>query len=108
MPKTILVTGSTDGIGLETARMLVFLGHNVLLHRRNQVKLDNVESSLSDEFAAASGRYYDNDIGQFSSPHPDALNPQKCTEIVRAIEKLLPEIKRFPKSETYPIYPDEE
>ena len=47
MQKTILVTGSTDGIGLETARMLVSLGHNVLLHGRNQAKLEEVEKSLS-------------------------------------------------------------
>ena len=46
MQKTILVTGSTDGIGLETARMLVSLGHNVLLHGRNQAKLEEVEKTL--------------------------------------------------------------
>jgi NAD(P)-dependent dehydrogenase (short-subunit alcohol dehydrogenase family) len=45
--KTILVTGSTDGIGLETARMLVSLGHNVLLHGRNPEKLEKVERTLS-------------------------------------------------------------
>ncbi len=38
--KTILVTGSTDGIGLETAGMLVSPGHNVLLHGRNLAKLE--------------------------------------------------------------------
>jgi NAD(P)-dependent dehydrogenase (short-subunit alcohol dehydrogenase family) len=47
MQKTILVTGSTDGIGLETARMLVSLGHNVLLHGRNPAKLEKVERTLS-------------------------------------------------------------
>ncbi|MHC4104309.1 MAG: SDR family NAD(P)-dependent oxidoreductase [Planctomycetota bacterium] len=47
MQKTILVTGSTDGIGLETARMLVSLGHNVLLHGRNPEKLEEVERTLS-------------------------------------------------------------
>lgn len=47
MQKTILVTGSTDGIGLETARMLVSQGHHVLLHGRNPVKLEEVESTLS-------------------------------------------------------------
>jgi NAD(P)-dependent dehydrogenase (short-subunit alcohol dehydrogenase family) len=46
MQKTILVTGSTDGIGLETARMLVSLGHNVLLHGPNQAKLEEVEKTL--------------------------------------------------------------
>ena len=35
MQKTILVTGSTDGIGLVTARMLVKERHNVLMHGRN-------------------------------------------------------------------------
>ena len=49
-------------------------------------------ASLSDEFAAASGKYFDNDSGQFTSPHPDALNPQKCEEIVRVIEAVLAEI----------------
>ncbi len=47
--------------------------------------------ALSDEFATASGQYFDNDIGQFTSPHPDALNPQKCEEIVRVIEAVLAE-----------------
>lgn len=47
MNKTILVTGATDGIGLETARMLISHGHNVLLHGRNQTKLEKVEESLS-------------------------------------------------------------
>ena len=45
--KTILITGSTDGIGLETAKMLVSLGHNVLLHGRSPAKLENVERALS-------------------------------------------------------------
>ncbi|MEL0587291.1 MAG: SDR family NAD(P)-dependent oxidoreductase [Candidatus Thiodiazotropha sp. (ex. Lucinoma kazani)] len=48
MQKTILITGSTDGIGLETARMLVLQGHHVLLHGRNPVKLEEVERALSE------------------------------------------------------------
>jgi NAD(P)-dependent dehydrogenase (short-subunit alcohol dehydrogenase family) len=47
MSKTILITGSTDGIGLETARMLATLGHQVLLHGRNPGKLENARHSLS-------------------------------------------------------------
>jgi hypothetical protein len=49
-------------------------------------------AALSDEFAAASGRYFDNDSGRFTSPHPDALNPQKSEEIVRDVEAVLTEI----------------
>ena len=43
MKKTILVTGATDGIGLETAGMLVSQGHNILLHGRNPEKLAEVK-----------------------------------------------------------------
>lgn len=47
MQKTILVTGATDGIGLETAKLLVAEDHNVLLHGRNQAKLKNIVKELS-------------------------------------------------------------
>ena len=46
-------------------------------------------AALADEFAAASGKYFDNDSGRFASPHPDALDLQKCDGIVRAIEAIL-------------------
>ena len=47
MPKTILITGSTDGIGLEAAKMLAADGHKVLLHGRNPAKLQAANASLS-------------------------------------------------------------
>jgi NAD(P)-dependent dehydrogenase (short-subunit alcohol dehydrogenase family) len=49
-------------------------------------------AAFSDEFATASGKYFDNDIGQFTHPHPDALNPRKCKEIVDAIESILAKV----------------
>ncbi len=52
MNKTILITGSTDGIGLETAKLLAHQGHNVLLHGRNPDKLresKNIALALSSE-----------------------------------------------------------
>jgi NAD(P)-dependent dehydrogenase (short-subunit alcohol dehydrogenase family) len=45
--KTILVTGSTDGIGLETAKLLVSAGHHVLVHGRNPTKLAQAAETLS-------------------------------------------------------------
>ena len=47
MPKTLLITGATDGIGFETAKILVKKGHIVLLHGRNLEKLQAVASELS-------------------------------------------------------------
>ena len=40
MRKTILITGSTDGIGLLTAKSLAEAGHKVLLHGRSAAKLE--------------------------------------------------------------------
>lgn len=51
-----------------------------------------VKSVLSDEFSDASGKYYDNDIESFSSPHPDANDPQKTSKIVETIDKVLQKI----------------
>jgi len=68
MQKTILVTGATDGIGLETARMLVALGHNVLLHGRNRAKLEKVERTLADLPDGGGVESYLSDLS-----HPDAV-----------------------------------
>lgn len=48
-------------------------------------------AALSDEFANASGQYFDNDAERFNSPHADALDPEKCAEVVSIIENILTE-----------------
>jgi NAD(P)-dependent dehydrogenase (short-subunit alcohol dehydrogenase family) len=46
-------------------------------------------AALSEEFANASGRYFDNDSGRFANPHPDALDPRKNAAIVGIIESTI-------------------
>lgn len=46
MTKTILITGSTDGIGLAAAKEFVKLDHHVLLHGRSESKLVSASEQL--------------------------------------------------------------
>ena len=46
MPKTILITGATDGIGLLTAKTLAHEGHTVLLHGRSADKLEAAAANI--------------------------------------------------------------
>lgn len=48
MSKTVLITGSTDGIGRLTAERLVRRGHHVIVHGRNPAKRDAVVAALSE------------------------------------------------------------
>ncbi|WP_413693269.1 SDR family NAD(P)-dependent oxidoreductase [Psychromonas sp. KJ10-2] len=45
MHKTILLTGATDGIGYETAKKLIELGHHLIIHGRSSEKLANTKKA---------------------------------------------------------------
>lgn len=51
--KTILVTGSTDGIGLETALELALGGHEIVLHGRNDEKAQHTRNVIRQAAPAA-------------------------------------------------------
>ena len=53
MQKTILITGSTDGLGLQTAARLAGEGHDVLLHGRSPDKLARFAAERGMSSAAA-------------------------------------------------------
>ncbi|MEQ3626443.1 MAG: SDR family NAD(P)-dependent oxidoreductase [Celeribacter sp.] len=42
-------------------------------------------AALSEEFANASGRYFDNDSGRFAQPHAAAQDPAHVADVTRAI-----------------------
>lgn len=65
MQKTILITGSTDGLGLETAKELVSQGHQVLLHGRSKAKLEQAQKVLN-EISGSSVNSYLADLSNLS------------------------------------------
>ena len=48
-----------------------------------------IRAALSDEFADANGKYFDNDSRRFSNPHPDAMDMSKCTAVIQQIEAAI-------------------
>ncbi len=62
--RTILVTGSTDGLGLAAARVLAAEGHTLLLHGRDRGRLD---AALQEVGAAATGEPPDGFLADLSS-----------------------------------------
>lgn len=67
MSKTILITGSTDGIGLETAGLLLEQGHKVLLHGRNPEKLAKVEAMFASQQNSGVFESYIADLSDLSA-----------------------------------------
>ncbi len=45
-------------------------------------------AALDDDFASASGQYFDNDSGRFAAPHSDATDLVKCRSILNSIDKI--------------------
>ncbi len=66
MPKTILITGATDGIGLETAKKLAGAGHRVLVHGRNPAKLKATADALSEQIGGGPVESYQADLSVLS------------------------------------------
>lgn len=85
MTKTILITGSTDGIGKLTALKLAEAGHQVYLHGRNVDKLTNVIAEVK---AVATGAAVDS-IDGFVADFSDLTDVLKmAVEVNEKLPKL--------------------
>ena len=85
MTKTILITGSTDGIGKLAALKLAEAGHQVYVHGRNADKLTSVIAEVK---AVATGAAVDN-IGGFVADFSDLNAVRKmAAEVNNKLPKL--------------------
>ncbi|MEM9014925.1 MAG: SDR family NAD(P)-dependent oxidoreductase [Pseudomonadota bacterium] len=86
----------TDGPMIVAVNPASFLGSKMVKEAYGQEGHDLsigadilTRAAVSDEFADASGRYYDNDRRSFSQPHPDALDSAKNRRVIEAIEQII-------------------
>jgi NAD(P)-dependent dehydrogenase (short-subunit alcohol dehydrogenase family) len=56
--QTIFITGATDGLGRALAHRLAATGHVVLLHGRDQQKLDAVAADIADQHSVSKPRTF--------------------------------------------------
>lgn len=78
MHKTILLTGATDGIGLQAAHQLAKQGHTMLVHGRNTAKLEKVQATLSSLPGAGAIEMYAADLSDL--PAVEALAQAVTTQ----------------------------
>ena len=64
--KTILITGATDGVGLETAKQLAQQGHRIILHGRNKDRAQGARATILDAFPAATLQIVHSDFADLS------------------------------------------
>lgn len=84
--KTILITGSTDGIGKLAAIKLAADGHHVLLHGRNSDKLENVVAEIKSITNNDKIESFTSDFSSLESIH---LMIEKVLEEVPKIDVLI-------------------
>ena len=65
--KTILISGSTDGVGKLTATKLAKSGHQIILHGRNSVKLKKTISEIKEKTNNDKVSGFVSDLSDFNS-----------------------------------------
>ena len=49
-------------------------------------------AATGEQFSNAHGKYFDNDIGKFSNPHPDVFNAAKVDDFINTMEQIIIEV----------------
>ena len=82
--KILLITGSTDGLGLETAKRLILQGHTVLIHGRSKKKL---AATFEELLALAQSQQQANNDGQVIESYRADLS--KFEEVKAMADKII-------------------
>lgn len=86
---TVLVTGSTDGIGVTTAKNMALAGYTVLLHGRNAERIQRAETTVR---SFVRDRSSDPDGCRiFSLPPADISTVEGATKLAKDVEALCDE-----------------
>jgi NAD(P)-dependent dehydrogenase (short-subunit alcohol dehydrogenase family) len=86
--KTILVTGATDGIGLETARQLFELGHKVFVHGRSEAK---AREAIGKIMAVASPTAH-KAVDRLVTVHGDLSDMTEVVDLAEQIKNITPSL----------------
>jgi NAD(P)-dependent dehydrogenase (short-subunit alcohol dehydrogenase family) len=77
---TALVTGSTDGIGVTTAKHLLIKGYNVVLHGRDPHRIENACETIRS--------FQENDEGLLLSVCADIETVKGSEQLAREVQEL--------------------
>lgn len=80
--KTILITGSTDGIGKQTALDLSKLGHHILIHGRNEERCKKTVAEIQDSTSNTNIDYFVADLSSLSQVRRFASEVRKKVSVL--------------------------
>ncbi len=84
--KKVLITGSTDGIGRQTAFVLAWKGYHVIIHGRNEEKVDETIRTIRD---TSDNPDIEGVVGDFSSLKDVQELSEACSRRLGHLDRLI-------------------
>lgn len=81
---TVLVTGATDGIGVTTAKNMAARGYNVIIHGRDQKRIERARVAVTEWIEKS----YVEDVRVYALPPADLSTVEGSRSLVRDVRSL--------------------